>query len=540
MDRAQILDCTLRDGAYLVDKNFGNENIVGIVNGLVKAGIDIVEIGFLQNEGEGDGKTVYRNAASAQKFIPQNSGNTKFAVLADYSRYNIENLEENKGDSFDIVRACFFKNEKDKILQFCKEIKSKGYDLFVQPVDVLGYTDKELIELIEVINVIQPYCFSIVDTFGSMYIEDLRRVFSLIDNNLDETIKIGFHSHNNMQMSSALSQEFISLLGRRKGVVDTTISGMGRGAGNTPTELVAQYMCEKIESNYDMDAILDLIDNYMENIRTRCEWGYSTEFFIAGSYGAHVNNIAYLKKKNSLESKDVRYILNKLTPAQRKRYDYDLLEKTYMDSIEWNIDDTAAINNLSKILKNRNIVIVAPGKSIESEEEKIAKYIKDNNASVISINHVSDFFHNDYIFVSNKKRFEYWRDNVEFVNSQKIVTSNIEIEEIDKISYVSFMRLIKCGWMHFDNATLLLLRLLDLLEVKSIMIAGVDGYSFKDNYITDKVAVANSYEDPMELNRDMRSMLMDFAETRKHKDIDINFITKSRFSDIVFGRGESI
>ena len=72
MDRAQILDCTLRDGAYLVDKNFGNENIVGIVNGLVKAGIDIVEIGFLQNEGEGDGKTVYRNAASAQKFIPQN------------------------------------------------------------------------------------------------------------------------------------------------------------------------------------------------------------------------------------------------------------------------------------------------------------------------------------------------------------------------------------------------------------------------------------------------------------------------------------
>lgn len=153
---------------------------------------------------------------------------------------------------------------------------------------------------------------------------------------------------------------------------------------------------------------------------------------------------------------------------------------------------------------------------------------------------MSDFFHNDYIFVSNKKRFEYWRDNVEFVNSQKIVTSNIEIEEIDKISYVSFMRLIKCGWMHFDNATLLLLRLLDLLEVKSIMIAGVDGYSFKDNYITDKVAVANSYEDPIELNRDMRSMLMDFAETRKHKDIDINFITKSRFSDIVFGRGDQL
>ena len=92
-------------------------------------------------------------------------------------------------------------------------------------------------------------------------------------------------------MSSALSQEFLGLLGNRVGVIDTTISGMGRGAGNTPTELVAQYMNSKLNYSYDIDAILDIIDNYMENIRTKCKWGYSTEFFLAGAYGAHVNNI---------------------------------------------------------------------------------------------------------------------------------------------------------------------------------------------------------------------------------------------------------
>lgn len=133
-------------------------------------------------------------------------------------------------------------------------------------------------------------------------------------------------------MSNALSQEFIRMTyGKREIVVDGTISGMGRGAGNTPTELIAQYLVSQREYNYDIDAILDLIDDYMDNIRTKCSWGYSTPYFIAGCYGAHVNNIAYLTQKNSIRSKDIRYILNKIGAIPRKRYDYNLLEKTYVD-----------------------------------------------------------------------------------------------------------------------------------------------------------------------------------------------------------------
>ena len=169
MNHAQLLDCTLRDGAYLIDKKFGNATIRGIINGLVKANLDFIEIGFFQDEGFGDGKTVFKNSADAKRFVPQEKNGCQFTVLADYSRYSIENLDECTGDSIDAVRECFFKKERFDAIEVCKTIKAKGYKVFVQPVDILGYSDIELIEFIQLVNELEPYCLSIVDTFGSMY-----------------------------------------------------------------------------------------------------------------------------------------------------------------------------------------------------------------------------------------------------------------------------------------------------------------------------------------------------------------------------------
>lgn len=332
---------------YLLDKKFGDSNIRGIVSGLVKAGIDCIEIGFFQDEGAGDGKTVYLNSEDAKRFIPKEKNGCLFTVLADCSRYSVSNLDKCDGTSIDAVRECFFKGERSRAVENCKVIKDKGYKCFVQPVDILGYSDAELIDFLQEINNVEPYCLSIVDTFGSMYQDDLHRIFEIINHNLIPTCKVGFHSHNNMQMSNALSQEFIRMTyGKREIVVDGTISGMGRGAGNTPTELIAQYLVSQREYNYDIDAILDLIDDYMDNIRTKCSWGYSTPYFIAGCYGAHVNNIAYLTQKNSIRSKDIRYILNKIGAIPRKRYDYNLLEKTYVDYTSSEIDDSKTIKEL--------------------------------------------------------------------------------------------------------------------------------------------------------------------------------------------------
>lgn len=532
---AKLLDCTLRDGAYLIDKKFGDPVIRGIIHGLIAAKTDFIEIGFLQDDGFGEGKTVFNNSCDAEKFIPNDRGNSLFTVLADYSRYTISNLDTYTGRSFDAVRECFFKHEREKAIDVCREIKKKGYLLFVQPVDILGYTDSEILDLISQVNQVEPYCFSIVDTFGSMYADDLQRVFSIIDHNLRPDCRIGFHSHNNLQMSNALSQEFLMIsYGKRDVVVDATISGMGRGAGNTPTELVMQYMVDKLGYTYDINSLLDIIDSQMENVRTRCEWGYSTPFFLAGCYSAHVNNIAYLKQKNSIRSRDIRYILNKVGAEKRKRYDYDLLESTYIDYLRSEVDDSNGMTYLEKAISGKSVLVLAPGRTIASYGEVINGYVRLHNPVIIAVNFIPDSIAVDYLYISNVKRYGYLSMSERFSQVKKILTSNIMTED-DESVIVSFTRLIKCGFSHVDNSTMMLLRLLDQLNVASIAIAGMDGYGSKNvstNYANETLEVANTYDDPIVLNQDISHMLRDYIETRKN-DISLSFITPSIFSNII-------
>jgi 4-hydroxy 2-oxovalerate aldolase len=403
----------------------------------------------------------------------------------------------------------------------------------------MGYSDAELIDMIQEVNKIEPYCLSIVDTFGSMYQEELLHVFEIINHNLIFTCKIGFHSHNNMQMSSALSQDFIRMaFGKREVIVDGTISGMGRGAGNTPTELIVQYMVSRLSASYDIDAILDIIDTYMDNIKTRCTWGYNTEYFIAGCYGAHVNNIQYLIRKASIRSKDIRFILNKIGEIPRKRYDYDLLEKTYMEYVTSMVDKQSGLQCLNEELHNQSILIIAPGYTSKACKKEIQKYIDEINPIVITINFLHENIRSDYVYMSNVKRYQIYKDNQKFISCRKILASNVKNQAVeDNEIIVSFSDLIKCGWEHMDNSTILLLRLLDKVEnLQSIAIAGFDGYEAtrtdETNYVSSELEKSIVQDEPDKINEEIISMLQDYKATRLHMQVPVTFVTESRFSYI--------
>lgn len=541
MTTAKVLDCTLRDGAYLIDKNFGDETIKGIISGLVKAGIDYIEVGFFQDEGFDEGKTVFKNSADVKRYIPKDKNGCLFTVLADYSRFSIDNLDECVPDSIDGFRECFFKEERFGALEVCKVAKERGYKVFVQPVDILGYSDLELIEFIDEVNKIEPYCISIVDTFGSMYQEELLHSFEIINYNLISTCKIGFHSHNNMQMSNALSQEFIRIAnGKRSVIVDGTLSGMGRGAGNTPTELIVQYLIKHSDAHFNIDAILDVIDNYIDNLRTRCSWGYNTEYFIAGCYGAHVNNIQYLVSKASIQSKDIRYILNKIGQLPRKRYDYDLLEKSYLEYLQSVVDDSEAFEELETTLSGRRVLIIAPGASARFESNRIDDYIAKHNPVVIAINFWDEKIRIDYVYMSNKKRYTACACDENFKQYKKIIASNIKsVSDNENEIIVSFNKLVKCGWEHMDNSAILLLRLLDMIPgILSIGIAGLDGYDSctrEGNYRSNELEKSSVKESYASINEEIRSMLDDYRVTRCSKDVDIEFVTSSRFETVFIG-----
>ena len=532
----QLLDCTLRDGGYLVDTMFGETFIKGFTRSMTDAGVDVVEVGFLKDEPHRPGSTVYNNAAQIRPFLPaERPEGVSYVCLADYSRYSIENLDEYDGTSIDGVRACFFRKERKDVIAFCREAKRKGYKVYVQPVDILGYSDEELLDLIHDVNEVMPYAFSTVDTFGSMYPEDLPRIFKMIHENLAPGVRLGFHSHNNLQMSFALSQEFIRMAsGLRDITVDATLCGMGRGAGNTNTELVASYLNTHWNKQYDMDVLLDAVDNYMESMRSRCTWGYSVPYFLAGVYSAHVHNITYLSDKPSVRAKDMRFVLEQLAPDTRKRYEYDVVDMLYNNRLASTGDDSDSLAAFAAAVKGRSVLLVMPGPTSRTHAGQIEAWRKQNDALTILVNQLPEKGQPlpDMVFFSNPIRYDYWRNDPRFAQVQKVFTSNLNRPAREDQWVVNIAPLLRPGFKYADNAALLLLALLDGCEPAAIGLAGLDGYDTAARNFTDQNMERRfDAEQAEEINRGIAAPLADFAA--RHKGVLPVFVTPSRFEAVL-------
>lgn len=276
MSQIKLLDCTLRDGGYINDWNFGFQTIRSLIRKLIEAQVDYVEVGFLRNCEYNADKAVFNNCSEMIPILPDKRGNTKFTAMALHNKYDVEKLEDYDGDTIDAVRVTFHDYDIDEGLAFVKRVKEKGYQVFCNPINIMGYTDAQLLQIIDKVNQIKPYAFSIVDTFGSMMKEDLLRIYSLVEHNLNKDIIIGLHLHENLAQSYALAQEYIELQsGNRKSVIDASMFGMGRAPGNLCMELIMDYMNRKQEGHYNVNPVLDGIDEHIVHFKEIEPWGYN-------------------------------------------------------------------------------------------------------------------------------------------------------------------------------------------------------------------------------------------------------------------------
>ena len=315
MKNIKILDCTLRDGGRIINCAFPDHEIKDISHRLASANIDVIEIGFLRDSKNVEYKgnsTFFTDVDQIRPFVDKTKG-TKYVAFVDYELFDWSTLKPYDGTSIDGIRVGWkkdsFVHHKDEIVKHLKEVKEKGYMLYIQGVNTLGYTDRELLDILDFVNQIHPDGFGIVDTYGAMYMDDVDRIYTMVDHNLDEDIAIDFHSHNNYQLSFAFAQEIIRLSnGKRDILIDGTLHGMGKVAGNLNTELIVDYLVRKRNFDYNFDAILDLIDDYIHPYQLQYKWGYSVPALMAGIYKSHPNNILYLTEKFRLATKDIKYI----------------------------------------------------------------------------------------------------------------------------------------------------------------------------------------------------------------------------------------
>ncbi len=333
----RITDCTIRDGGYLLNKNSDPEFVKGVMKGLAESGIDFVETGFLQTKVTGE-TLVYANSVDARRFLPENRGNTNFLGFCDNSRYSANELDPYDGQSFKWLRISFAKHEIDDSIVFCRRAQEMGYTVQFNPMDAISYTDDERAELIEKVNGVKPGSMSIVDTFGAMYLEDLRHIYKQMDSLLDGDIAIGLHSHDNLGLSTALAETMIMMAENsdRDIIVDGSLMGMGRGAGNASTELIASYLNKYHGASYNIPSLLDTIDKYIVPLRKNIIWGYDLPMFVCGAEHSHVDNVYYLQSHTDCTPSGMYEVLGKMPVSQRTRYgagysktDFTNLQKAY-------------------------------------------------------------------------------------------------------------------------------------------------------------------------------------------------------------------
>ena len=534
--RIKVLDCTLRDGAYITESKFGAPAIKGIIKKMQDAGIEIIECGWLKDKPHAFGTTYFHVPDDLKNYVLEKKEGVVYSVMIDWDRYDLDTLPPCDHQSVDAIRVVFPHGKHEGGAEVARKIREKGYDIYLQAANTLAYNDEDLTALAECVNKLQPKGISIVDTFGAMYPEDLERIMKALNARLLPSIALGLHTHNNQQLAFAHTAQFVTWMmnnSERKIIVDSSLCGMGRGAGNATTELVTSFLNRKYNGSYDLNCVMDAIDTYMEGFKEKYEWGYSTPYFIAGLYCCHVNNIAYLIKNHRTSFQDMRNIVESMDPKDRRAYDYDLLENKYLENQNRIVEDEADVEKLKALIDKRPVLLVAPGKTIVSEKDKVDAYIKKEKPVIIAVNSVSDLYDADLAIFTNASRYDYAKTAYAplFNKVGHIVLSNIETTGGANEYVINFNRVIKRGWEHFDNAVILTLRLLHKLSVKNVALAGFDGFKheYNESYFDESLPTLNPGNKWDELNKEVLSMFEDL-KTSVGQEMAITFVTSSIFN----------
>lgn len=474
MRKIYLLDCTLRDGGYINDWRFGRETIKGFCKKIARTGIEILEVGFIKRDTYDPDQSLFPDVQSFTDMIQPKSENMMYVGMLDMSApIPLDRLVPCDGSSLDGIRVIFKKEKIEEAYIYCKRIMELGYKLFVNFVGTDLYTDKEFIEGIQKFNTLHPFALSIVDSFGLIKRKHFLRLVYLADNNLAPGIILAYHAHNNLQQAFGNAEALVEMNLKRDLCIDACVFGMGRGAGNLNLELFAEYMNESYDTQYRIEPMLEIMDEYLNDIYKRKQWGYSLPLYLSASTGCHPNYAIYLAEKDSLPVKAFNELLRSIPAEEKAKFSKDKAERYYRQYQENYIDDKDTLQSLAEQMEGKKVLLLAPGSSIGKYKDAIEEVTNKDDVIVWAVNFTGGVFNVDYVFSSNMRRYR----NIQGKTDAKcITTSNMrECEHTDFV--VNFASYALDEPEIIDNSGLMALRLLKAIGVKEVIIAGMDGYS---------------------------------------------------------------
>ncbi len=527
MNNLKVLDVTLRDGGCVNDFNFGQTYMEKILAAQEASGVDIIEMGYIdEKNGSTRDRTQYVNEQVIKECILKHKKpGVTYVAMMDYGKYDVDHFQQRTDDGIDGIRMAFHKKNCLDMIPLGRKIIEKGYEFYIQPMITLRYSDAELIAFIDLVNKQLPDAsgFYIVDSFGEMRPNDMSRMLNLVDHNLIPSMPIGFHSHNNLQLSYSNAMAMLQFPTARNVMVDCSIMGMGKGAGNLNTELLLEHLNLFYGKNYKIAPLLEVIDKVVNQLHNEFYWGYAPEYYLSSSNHCTPSYASHFYNKHMLPIDQVGELLGMIDEDKKISFDKVYAEMLYREYNESKaVDDRAVVDELKKEFSGKTVLLIAPGKSVSNAIETIKELSEKDNIITIGLNSTMDLKY-DYLLTT---RMDIYTQAIT-EGKKVIVPSSVSKGGRGNVKILNYSNWIEVDDRTHDSSSVIALNLLRACDVTSILLAGFDGFSvnINDNYYDPNLRRPVNAEQAERRNAYYKGLI------RRVRDAGVNveFITSSLY-----------
>ncbi|MBQ6442203.1 MAG: aldolase catalytic domain-containing protein [Lachnospiraceae bacterium] len=294
----RVIDATLRDGGLVNDFYFTDEFAKKLYLTNLKAGVDYMEVGYKASKEIFDtdkfGKWKFCEDDDIFAVLGEGKEGLKLAAMADVGRCDYKTDIRPASDSpLSMIRVATYVNTIPGAIEMIEDAKKKGYEVTCNIMAVSNAQESDIKVALDMIGQSSVDVIYIVDSFGSLYPEQIARIAALYGEFAAKYNKaLGIHTHNNQQLALANT---IEAVGDDVDWLDATYYGMGRGAGNCSMENLLGFLRNP---KYNIFPALQFVQNYMVPLKeSGTIWGYDMQYLMTGLLNQHPRTaIEYTKQ----------------------------------------------------------------------------------------------------------------------------------------------------------------------------------------------------------------------------------------------------
>ncbi len=303
----KVLDCTVRDGGLMNDWQFTDDFVRAIYAATAAAGVDYMEIGYKSSESaysrDSNGPWKFCREDDIKRIIEGVETNMKLSAMCDIGRIEREDIGPKSQSVLGMIRIACYVKQIDKAIDLAHYCLDQGYEATINLMAISKVLERDLDEAIDDLAKSDVPIVYLVDSFGYLYSEQIQYLTRKYLWGLkDKTI--GIHTHNNQQLAFGNTIEAI-ICGAN--MLDATMYGIGRGAGNCPLELLLSFLQNP---KFDVRPILDAIQSHVLPLSKEIEWGYFIPYMVTGTLNEHPRSA--LKVMASEKRHDFREFYDKM------------------------------------------------------------------------------------------------------------------------------------------------------------------------------------------------------------------------------------